>query len=142
MFIPCVFGYGCILSWGGHTPGAQVVQYAMACKWAAITSVVIAQVGAVLCLIALIPLSHIISDAPHNLSLVPLQPVIGKLSQQGAGQSCNGRCSNIRGVFTASRISKPANFPLVVCNVRQLGLLCCRACAGHGVGGHTRLLGV
>ena len=46
VFIPCVFGYGCILSWGGRTPGAQVVQYAMACKWAAITSVVIAQVSA------------------------------------------------------------------------------------------------
>ncbi len=44
VFIACVFGYGVVLPWGGTTPGANIIQYAQACKWAAITSVVIAQV--------------------------------------------------------------------------------------------------
>ncbi len=43
VFVSCVFGYGVVLPWGGEMPGAQVIQYAQACKWAAITSVVIAQ---------------------------------------------------------------------------------------------------
>lgn len=54
MLVACVLGYGVLLPWGGRPyPGDPFIQYAQACKWAAITSVVIAQ------------------------------PVIGKLSQVG-----------------------------------------------------------
>mmetsp|Transcript_8270 Transcript_8270/g.24700 ORF Transcript_8270/g.24700 Transcript_8270/m.24700 type:complete len:646 (-) Transcript_8270:2468-4405(-) len=54
VLVSCVLGYGVVLPWYGEPhPGDTVIQYAQACKWAAITSVVIAQ------------------------------PVIGKLSQVG-----------------------------------------------------------
>ena len=62
--IACVLGYGVILPWGATTPGARIIQYSQACKWAAITSVVIAQ------------------------------PVIGKLSQVGAERTIGEQSVN------------------------------------------------